>query len=125
MNAAIQSHCRQRSELNHFAVQHWQSAGHAEAHGTYIRIWRGAKARRAGTKDLGRGQELHVNFEPDDRFEGSLRGYGRVYRAGHTRVIINGAFPLGGVSSSGAAGYCIGISKYINSFPLASFTPVT
>ena len=42
-----------------------------------------------------------MNFEPDDRFEGSLRGYGRAYRTGHTRVIINGAFPLGGASFFG------------------------
>src|ERR1700685_1520994 len=78
IDAAIQSHRRERGELDRFAVQYRQSSRHAQADGTDIGIWRSAKARGAGAENLRSGQKLDVNFESDDWLVGGEGGDGSV-----------------------------------------------
>ena len=59
---------RQRSaqrQLQGAAVEHRQRARQAEAHRASVGVRRIAEARGAAAKDLGRGLQLRVDFEPD------------------------------------------------------------
>ncbi len=49
------------------AIQHRKRPGQAEAYRTRVGVRRIAEARRARAEGLGRGLQLHVDFEPDDR----------------------------------------------------------
>src|SRR5215470_7929696 len=53
VEAAVQGHGGQRGELDDFLVQYWERAGHSQANGANIGVWRGAKFRRARAEDLG------------------------------------------------------------------------
>ena len=48
------------------AIQHRQRPGQTEANRADIAIGWGAEAGGASAKNLGRGGELHVDFEPHD-----------------------------------------------------------
>ncbi len=78
---AIQRHRGQHRELHCLAVQHRQRARKAQAHRADIRVRRIAEPGRAAAEDLGLGQKLDVNFQPDDGFVLNLRGY-RSFRSG-------------------------------------------
>ena len=76
VDAAVQRHGRQRGELHCFAVQHRQRSRQTQADGTNIGVGRIAEMSGAGAEDLGRGQELDVHLQPDDRLVLGARGYG-------------------------------------------------
>jgi len=84
IDAAIQRHRGQGGELDRLAVQHRQSSGHAQAHGTNIRIGRSTEARGAGAEDLSRRQKLNVHFEANDWLVGCGSGDGGVRGGRHT-----------------------------------------
>ena len=67
VDPAIQSHGGEHREFDSLAIQDGQGAGKSQADRADIGVGRIAEMRGAGAKDLGRGQELDVNFEPDDR----------------------------------------------------------
>ena len=54
-------------ELHRQPVQHRQRARHAQADGTDVRVRRRAEAGGTAAEDLGRGGELDVHFQADDR----------------------------------------------------------
>ena len=83
VDAAIQCHRRQHSELHRLPVHHRQDAGHPQAHGTNITIGRSSKFRRARAKYFRRRQELDVNFQPNHRLVLGMGGNGRVRRGRH------------------------------------------
>ena len=56
-------------QLHGSAVQHRQRAGQAEADRADVRVRRRAERASAAAEDLGGGQQLRVDLEPDDRFE--------------------------------------------------------
>ena len=67
VDAAIQRHRRQRSELHSFLIQHRQGSRHSQANRAHIGVGRSAKTRRARTENLRRRQQLDVHFQPNDR----------------------------------------------------------
>ena len=86
VDAAIQSHRRERREFHCLPVQHGQGSGQAQAHRTNVGVRRIAKAGRAGAENLRRGQELNVDFESDDRFVLGEEILGEGWRGRHMLV---------------------------------------
>ena len=62
-----------RARADGLAVQHGQRAGQAQADGADVGVGLVAEAVAAGAEDLGRGQELDVDLEADDRSRTSTR----------------------------------------------------
>ena len=83
IDAAVQGHGCERGELDSSFVEHGERAGHSEADGADIRIRWGAEFRGARAEDLGRRQELDVDFKSDDRLELGMGGDGIFRSGGH------------------------------------------
>ncbi len=67
VDAAVQRHRGQYRKLYYLLIEHRQRARKPQAHRTYIGIGRRAKLGGASAKNLGRGEQLHVDFKPDHR----------------------------------------------------------
>jgi len=67
LDIQLQGQRRADAQLDRAFVQHRQCAGQAQTDGASVRIGRIAEARGAGAEGLGRGLQLHVDFETDDR----------------------------------------------------------
>ena len=67
VDLAIQRRGRQHGELHRPPVQNRQRARQPQTHRADIRVRRIAKPGRAAAEDLGAGQKLDVDFQPDDR----------------------------------------------------------
>jgi len=73
---AIQRDCRLQPQLERATIHHRQRARHADAQRASLRVGRGAEFRAASAKQLAARQQLHVDFQADDRGVGC--GHGRV-----------------------------------------------
>jgi hypothetical protein len=72
---ALEGDCGLDGELHDPSVQDRQDAGHPQADRTGLAVRGGAEGGAATAKDLGSGQELGVNLQPDDRLEGCVHGH--------------------------------------------------
>ena len=111
VDAAVQRHRRQHGELHRLPVQHRQRAGQAEAHRADVGVRRIAEVRGAAAEDLRLGQQLDVDFEPDDRLVLRTRRDRRFRGGGHEEIIAMSCQPsalsrqpsssqFGGINSS-------------------------
>ena len=66
-NLAIDSGCGQHGELDCALVEHRQRARQPEADRADVGVGRRAELRRTAAEGLGPGEQLHVDFEADDR----------------------------------------------------------
>jgi len=67
-NPAVQRQRPFDRQFHRLAAQHRQRARQPQADRADVGVGRRAEARGASAKNLRRGAELHVHFEPDDRF---------------------------------------------------------
>ncbi len=63
---AVQRQRGQRGKLDGLGVEHRQRAGQPQAHRADVGVGRRAETVGATAEGLGRGEQLHVDFEPDD-----------------------------------------------------------
>ena len=122
MNFAIQGHGRKYGKLNHFAIEHRQRSRQSQAHRTNAGVRRSTEAGRAGTKNLGRREELNVDFQSNDRLIFRKTGNGIVQSGGHPGDYSEGRSTQDLITGNEI--FSSEISKYINSSPLLSCTPV-
>src|SRR4030095_6961900 len=67
INAAVQSHRRQRGELYRLRVEYRQRTRHPQTDRTHIGIWSRSEASRAGTENLTHSKKLDVDFQTNNR----------------------------------------------------------
>jgi hypothetical protein len=87
VDAALQSHRRQHREFDRLAVQYRQSTRQSQTHRANICVRRIAKPGRARAKDFRLGQQLYMDFQPNDRLIFREKILGNGWNSRHSREL--------------------------------------
>src|ERR1019366_5095440 len=91
VDLAVERRGGQPGKLNRPLVQHRQRARQTQTHRADIGVRRIAKLGRAAAEALGAGQQLDVDFQPDDRLVLGLRCDRSFRRGSHLLIIVASA----------------------------------